>query len=207
MVNNIFQFIKENNIILTAIYSSSLFNRFDDSLEYNFFLKEYSKELNKSIKKINFLYYSKFILFFEFIIFSCLYFINLSISKKIQNSKIISNEIHQNLIILEQQHEQILDFSLDIVNLNKLIPIEKTKFSTLLKELNSFNFISLYIEKIEINFPLIRLYGTTKTLKELYLFEIYLEENNFINLNNDYIKNTQGIYNFTIDMNKKEMIF
>ncbi|MGL6064503.1 MAG: hypothetical protein ACRC0S_05415 [Fusobacteriaceae bacterium] len=190
-----------------AIYSASLFNRFEDSLEHNFFLKEYSKELNVSNESTDWFYYFKFILVFAIIIASCFYFINLNILKKIQNLKIISNSIQQNIVVLEEKNNEVLDFSSDIENLNKLILTEKIKFSLLFKELNSFNFISLYIDKIEISFPLIKLSGSTQNLKELYLFEKYLEQNNFENLNNDYIKNTQGIYNFTIDMSKKEVMF
>ncbi|MGL5122628.1 MAG: hypothetical protein ACRC6K_00460 [Fusobacteriaceae bacterium] len=207
LVNNIFQFVRDNNITLVGIYSSSLFNRFEDSLEHNFFLKEYSKELNPSSKNTYWFFYFKFILIFEIIVVSFFYFINSNILKKIQNTQIIFNNLQQNLLILEHKNNEVLDFSLDIEILKNLIPDEKIKFSLLLKEISSFNFLSLYIDKIEISFPLIKLYGSTQNLQELYLFEKYLEQNNFQNLNNDYIKNTQGIYLFTIDMSKKEVIF
>lgn len=165
-------------------------------LETNFFKEEYKEE-------IFFTYKNKIIIaLFIFFSFLCInfifYFFGIKIKDEIAEKEKELREIHQELKVLEKKNLE------EKVEENIEKNIEKKGVYKVLVEIESAVEEGVKLEVLEWNNENIRLRGKANSLNAIYKLEKKLYKN-FKELNNDYVKNQNNIYKFSLDFKTKEI--
>lgn len=172
-------------------------NPADSDFKINFFTEEYKEVIQPDIlRKLT----PKKVLIIT--IFTTFFSLSLLIATYIftNKSKILKSEIKKRESVIMKYKEEIISINDEkIPDFSKLFPKKELEVNNTLMRINSCSSKGIFYQKLELEPNKIKISGFCTKLEDLFLFEQLLTKNNFLNINNDYIKNDNSFIEFNID--------
>ena len=195
---------KEHNLFICEI-SPNFDNFHGEKLLFenrvNFFTPEYAN-LFAPKPKYKFSYKKSYLLGVIPFTFSLIIFIfNYNYSKSILN---INKKIalkYDSIKKYEKEYNSLKEIKSNRKVFEKYLNDTAPKIISILNSINRSSNKKIFYKKIEIEKSKIKIIGNSFNLTELYNLESELAKNGFYNINNDFIKNNESYFEFSIDCN------
>lgn len=195
---------KQHNLFLSEV-SPNFDNFHGEKLLFenkvNFFTPEYTN-LFIPKTKYKFKFKKSYLLGFFPLIFSFTLFVfNYNYSKKIFNinEKIVLKQ--KNIRKYEEEFNSLKEIKSNRKIFEKYLDNTTPRIISILNSINNSSNKKIFYKKIEIEKSKIKIIGNSFSLAELFKLERELEKNGFYNINNDFIKNNESYFEFSIDCN------